>query len=74
MQRADALLPDNRMPQVQSLSEEAVSSAFDAFRQALQKARLVGNIRTMRAAVEAYDRFEDVVVCSQCPTTDTSPK
>jgi hypothetical protein len=38
-----------------------LDAAFEDFRAALTKAQKVGNIIHMRAAVEAYDRFYEVL-------------
>lgn len=40
--------------------DEAFDRAFEEFRDALNTAHRVGSVRTMRVAVEAYDRFEKV--------------
>ncbi len=45
---------------VEPANDEALDVAFEAFRTAINEAWRVGNIHSMRAAVEAYDKFAEV--------------
>lgn len=45
---------------VHPASDQELDDAFEAYRTAINEAWRVGNIRSMRAAVEAYDKFAEV--------------
>jgi len=54
----------SRVEGVEPAECKALDDAFEAYRTAINEAWRVGNVRNMRAAVEAYDRFAEVVARS----------